>query len=231
MATAWHEQKPRTSEEIRSFYSNTSHYLWELLGWNGSAAYDSHLRALDRIAELWPPRTFPRALDYGSGVGTAALRLAELGYQVTVADVPGITLDFARARFEQRGIPAEAIEVTADVPPLPEGQWDVLVSFDVIEHLPNPTEVGRALVRAIRPGGGAAVMASFGGSEDLWPQHLQETMSVLSGQRWDLYFQALGMKHMGECIYQRLTWRGSLARRLRYEFWRATGLYVQRIKR
>ena len=231
LAAAWHAVSPRTPSEIRAFYSNSDLYLWELLGWNGSPVYETYLARVQRVAQLWPPAGHRRALDFGAGVGTAALRLAELGYRVTMADLPGSVLEFARARFKERGIPVEVIEVADDVPALARDHWDVVISFDVIEHLPNPLQVSRRLVKALTADGGAAIVASFGGTDEDWPHHLHEGKAMFSGHRWDLYFQLLGVQSLGDGVYRRVGWRGQLARKVRHAFWRATGLYVQRLAR
>ena len=229
-AAAWREHEPRTAAEIRAFYSETDIYLWELLAWNGSAAYTPYLQLLERLARLWPPEEHPSALDYGAGIGSAALRLAELGYRVTVADVPGRTLEFARARFRQRGIPLDVVEVASDVPGLPPEACDVLVCFDVLEHVVDPAAVGRVLVRSLAPGGGAAVVTAFG-AEDIHPYHLHSGVDRFRDHRWALYFESLGMQRLGGELYRKVDRWGALLRRFRYAIWRATGLYVQRLER
>jgi 2-polyprenyl-3-methyl-5-hydroxy-6-metoxy-1,4-benzoquinol methylase len=231
MAQAWTQANPRSSGEIRRFYAETDHYLWELLGWNGSPVYLPYLRRVDRLAATWPPSRHPRALDYGSGVGSAALRLAELGYRVTLADVPGKTLAFAQARFARRGIPFDTIEVTDDVPHLPAAAWDVVVSFDVLEHLPSAAVIMGRLARSLVAGGGAAIVASFEGSEELWPHHLPGGRAQFAGARWELYLSGLGMQNVGDYLYRKLDQRAAVLRRARYELWRATGVYVQRLER
>lgn len=230
MAGAWHEASPRTPTEIRRFYSASKDYVWELLAWNSSSAYHPYLSRLSCLRELFPPASHRRLLDYGSGVGTAALRMAELGYDVAIADVPGLTLDFARERLKRKGLRIEVVEILKDVPDLGTSRWDVITSFDVLEHVVDPVGVGKAFVRALRPSGGAAVIASFG-ADDEHPQHLASGVDRFSGHRWQLFFQTLGMKHLGSDIYLKVGRAGKLVRRIRYGFWRVTGLYVERLER
>jgi 2-polyprenyl-3-methyl-5-hydroxy-6-metoxy-1,4-benzoquinol methylase len=228
MAVSWRQQNPETPDEIGRFYSTTDLYLWELLAWNGSAEYERYLRQLDRLAEVFPPERYPTVLDYGSGVGTAAAHLAELGYRVTIADVPSRTLDFARARLASRRIPCSVIEIIDAVPDLPVEHWDVVVCLDVLEHVTDPAAVGRSLVRALAPGGGACVAVTFDMVDAQWPHHLPTGYERFRGHRWPLYFQSLGMRYVDGWIYQKVDRRSALLRRLRYMLWRATGLYVQR---
>jgi SAM-dependent methyltransferase len=230
MAAEWHARDPRTPEEIRSFYSETDLYIWELLAWNGSRDYEPYIARLNLLAELCPPRDFPRSLDYGCGIGTAAVRLAEHGYRVTIADVPGTAVDFAKARLSRRKLPFEVLEIVNDVPTLPPDEWDVLVCFDVLEHLVQPDTVARALVRALRVGGGAAIVASFW-VDERWPHHLESGHTRFGSYRWDCFLQSLGVARYGDLLYRRTALLPTALRRLRYAFWRRTGLYVQRLPR
>jgi 2-polyprenyl-3-methyl-5-hydroxy-6-metoxy-1,4-benzoquinol methylase len=230
MALAWEEVDPRTPAEIRDFYSKTDTYLWELMAWNSSRAYSGHLTSVERLANLFPPGSHPRALDYGSGVGTVGLRLAELGYEVTLADVPGSTFEFARERLRRGGSRFDILEIQDDVPSLPVQAWDIIVSFDVLEHVVAPKDVTKALVGALAPRGGAALVASFGGA-DGYPLHLTGGVAQFGDHRWPLFLQGLGMKHVGSDVYVKTERLGTFLRRLRYAFWRATGLYVQHLER
>jgi 2-polyprenyl-3-methyl-5-hydroxy-6-metoxy-1,4-benzoquinol methylase len=228
MAEAWNERRPETGEEIRSFYSETDLYVWELLAWNGSPAYEPYRERLRRLAGTFPPSAFPRALDYGSGIGTAALELARHGYEVTIADIPGRTLDFARARLERHGVPFRAIEVTADVPRLPRAAWDVLVCFDVLEHVKDPSRVARGLVHALPNGGGAAIVAQFSVAGGDFPHHLESGAERFSGDRWDRFIRGHGMRQIGDRLYRKLPPLAVAAQRLHYGIWRATGFEVGR---
>lgn len=231
MSAAWRESDPRTPEEIRRFYAQTDLYLWELFAWNGSAAYEPYLRRLQHLAKLWPPWSHPRALDYGCGIGTAALRLAELGYRVTIADIPGRTFDFAQARLARRGYRAEAIDIVDDIPQLREESWNVLVSFDVLEHVAHPKPLGRKLIRALVRGGGASVVTAFNLHDEVWPHHLESGKDEFGGARWEMYLRSLGMRQVGDSCYQRTGLVGEALRRLRYRFWKTTGITVERVPR
>jgi 2-polyprenyl-3-methyl-5-hydroxy-6-metoxy-1,4-benzoquinol methylase len=228
LATEWKEALPSSPEAIREFYSRTEGYLWELLAWNASGEYAPYLRRIDRIIELWPAANYPRVLDYGCGLGTAALRLARAGYEVTIADIPGKTLDAAIARLRRHGVEFEVIEVDEDVPRFPRGGWDLLVSFDVLEHVFEPRAVTRALVRGLRAGGGATIVAAFDSRGAEHPQHLGARSHALREHRFQMYLQSLGMKWLGDHVYLRLGRLARVSRLLAYWLWRATGLQVSR---
>jgi SAM-dependent methyltransferase len=232
MADEWRESAPRTAAEVREFYSRTDGYLWELLGWNATSEYrDRYMHPLERLAELWPPDKHPLALDYGAGIGSVALRLAELGYRVTIADVPGRTLSFARARLERMGVPYEVREIIGDAPRLEAGRWNVVVCFDVLEHVPDPGAVARTLARAVRDGGGAAIKADFATGGTLYPHHLPQGRTRFSDHRWTFFLRSLGLAGVDRSIYRRLGRPRRSVERLRYGLWRATGIYARRVER
>jgi SAM-dependent methyltransferase len=229
LADAWRARNPTTPEEIRHFYGETDCYLWELLAWNGSPSYRPYLRLLDRLASAWPPSDWPLALDYGCGVGTAAIRLAELGYSVTVADVPGRTFDFARRRLEARAIEFRGLAVEDDLPALPRERWGVAVCFDVVEHLVDPASAARELVDAVEPGGGLAIVASFNADGD-FPHHLASGRARFGGIRWEVFLGGLGLQNLGNQVYRKAGRTGRFLRRLNYELSRRVGFRIQRVR-
>lgn len=230
-AGIWNERAPKTEEEIRAYYAETEHYLWELMIWNHSAGYVGHRRRLASLAEGWPVRQNPAALDYGSGVGTAAIWLAEKGYQVTIADIPGRTMDFATARLRRRGIPFDMLHIENDTPILPHHRWDILSCFDVIEHLTQPAAVLRMLTEAVKPGGGAALSAAFDTLGDDFPHHLPEGRREFEDHRWEFFLDGLGWESQGDDIYRLSEGLPRFLHAARYRLWQRTGVYVHMIAR
>jgi SAM-dependent methyltransferase len=106
-----------------------------------------------------------RVLDAGCGVGTMVMRLCELGY-----DAHGFDLLENAPRWARLGMPRDRFVVTdpdAIRLPYPDGHFDFLFSFGVIEHVgttnghsdrrPDYAAVRtawvRELFRVVRPGG------------------------------------------------------------------------------
>jgi SAM-dependent methyltransferase len=229
-ADEWRDWSPTDPHEVRQFYSETSRYLWELLAWNGSESYAPYLKRLGTIAARFPPESHPRLLDYGAGVGTAALYMSRLGYHVTIAEIPGLTLEYASRRLSAHGIEFEVMSVESDVPELPEN-WDVVISFDVLEHVYFPQEVTSALVKAVRPSGGASLVAAFDSNEPEFPHHLSDRSKDLRGHRFEMYLRALGMKPLGNDMFERRIGARRIPLLLEYGLWRHTGLRIMRIPR
>lgn len=75
-------------------------------------------------------------LDYGGGTGDDALLFAQLGYVVSLADVPSKSLEFARWRALKRGHALTFYTIGEDVIPCHRIVW----CSDVLEHLPSEAQ-------------------------------------------------------------------------------------------
>jgi cyclopropane fatty-acyl-phospholipid synthase-like methyltransferase len=182
-----------------------------------------YLALLDMLMARFPLAHYPGVLDYGSGIGTSALRLAEAGYHITLADVPGKKLAYAQSRFRRRGYPFDTINVVDDRPRLWHG-YDLLVCFDVLEHIPKPDRLIRHLAAALRPGGAAAIVATFV-TYDSHPHHLVENSERVAPM-WPLSLRLAGLDPVDKNLYRKASRRQVWLRRLRFRLWQATGLYV-----
>ena len=214
MADEWRRVNPQTPVEIRKFYEETELYIWELVKWHADESYDIYRNRVAQAIQLFPPATHPRVLDFGAGIATASLEFARSGYEVTIADVPGRTLSFARHRFQRRGSSCSVIEVTNDAPALPR-EFDVVISFDVLEHIPNAELMLKRLVRSLRVGGVALIVASFHDDGD-HPQHLPSNIDRFRTLAWDWALVGAGLRFHPSGLLTRAPVNYSLPRRIRW---------------
>jgi len=223
MGEAWRAANPKTAEEIRAFYTSMDFYLWDLTLWHATPSYAPYIAAVERMAALAPGK---RILDYGSGIGTASLLLARDGYQLTIADVPGVTFDYIQHRLRRRGIPFTAVPITRDIPRLPT-KFDGIVCFDVLEHVPHPDRIFRHLARHLAPKGIASIVASFDAQGEDAGYHLHENHLRWGDGRWSLSMSGASFKQIDQFLYQRDTPLRAAVRAAKYWFWRLTGLDVR----
>jgi SAM-dependent methyltransferase len=101
------------------------------------------LRHLDGIAGL-------RVLEIGCGRGAFAEELAARGASVTAADFSAKAVEDTRARLD-----GSIRVLQADIQRLPfqDGVFDLVVSLETLEHVPEPNRALAELVRVTRHGG------------------------------------------------------------------------------
>src|SRR5215212_965970 len=90
------------------------------------------------------------ALDVGCGAGLLAEPLARLGAKVTGVDASPEVIAVAREHAAATGL--EIDYRAADVLDV-EGQFDLITSLEVIEHVADPAAFVQALAKRLAPGG------------------------------------------------------------------------------
>ena len=90
-------------------------------------------------------------LDAGCGVGYGSAFLAEEARRVVGIDLSGEAIEYARRRYGR----ANVAFLVGDVARVPQedDSFDVVCSFETIEHLPEPVRFLREVKRVLRPGG------------------------------------------------------------------------------
>jgi SAM-dependent methyltransferase len=173
-----------------------------------------------------------RVLDIGAGSGIMSLAASAMGLETWALDLPG--REWLRPWLEGRGVRYVLHDLSKPGIPLKEGQFDVIVFQDVIEHLPFSSRgIFREFHRLLKPGGELIVctpnltriatrvklllgrtvhppLPYFWGSEFPFPGHYRE--------------------YTGKEIHQMLEWSGFVPLELRYVN-RATAGRLWRVRR
>ncbi len=92
-----------------------------------------------------------RVLDAGCGAGYGSAELAPAALSVIGIDVAPEAVEFARSNYQQPNLEFELGSCTAL--PHGEGAFDLVVAFEVIEHLENWREFLLEVRRVLAPGG------------------------------------------------------------------------------
>jgi 2-polyprenyl-6-hydroxyphenyl methylase/3-demethylubiquinone-9 3-methyltransferase len=111
----------------------------------------------DRVDQHWQldecerrPLTGKSALDVGCGAGLLAEPLARLGADVTAIDAAPELIDVARDHARRQGL---EIDYRATAVEDIVGQFDLVTSLEVIEHVADPQAFVRAIAKRLKPGG------------------------------------------------------------------------------
>lgn len=128
-----------------------------------------------------------RYLDMGCGTGELSIAFARRGAgHVTGIDFMARTIEAARLNARREGVDGRVDFVCADLHGwAPAQKYDVLLSFDVLEHVREPRRFLRRMAQFVRPGGVAFL--AFG----------------------PLFHSPFG-DHMGEFFRVPMPWRGVL---------------------
>ena len=107
-------------------------------------------------------------LNVGSGPFLEFSALPQDGHRYTLCDIDPRAVSFARSLHGERLAGADVVQPDAPLP-YPEGRFDLVLSMDVIEHLPRPGPWLSDLVRVLRPGGQLFLTTPNYGSFSLLP--------------------------------------------------------------
>ncbi|MEV1204711.1 class I SAM-dependent methyltransferase [Microbispora rosea] len=112
------------------------------------------------LRRLGPPGT---ALDIGAAGGGNTRVLVQHGWDALAADYSETAVELALRRG-LRAIHADACDL-----PLPGESFDLVLAFDVLEHIEDDHTAARELVRVLRPGGRALITVPC--DMALWSAH------------------------------------------------------------
>jgi SAM-dependent methyltransferase len=92
-----------------------------------------------------------RVLDAGCGAGYGSAELADAAASVTGIDIAPAAVDYARAHYAQSNLAFEQASCTQL--PYADGAFDLVVAFEVIEHLENWRDFLGEVRRVLAPAG------------------------------------------------------------------------------
>lgn len=109
---------------------------------------DYHIKTLRYLGEM-QFASCPKLLDAGCAEGSFIKALEELGFQVYGCDIAEKPIEFARRVYRLKNV------ISSSPQELPEAwkDFDVITSFEVLEHVEKPLQFLQSLYRLLRPGG------------------------------------------------------------------------------
>ena len=150
-----------------SFYATTDAYLFELANWEGCSFRAQLAETLGRGLG----GKHLHVLEYGFGIGSFALKLAEQAFQVTACDVNEPAIAFFRFRVAKRQW-EDRVDIVYPEEALGRiNAYSVISSQHVLEHVPDPLDTLRRFCQCLRPGGLFLGIAPFDLVGPEFPEH------------------------------------------------------------
>jgi 2-polyprenyl-3-methyl-5-hydroxy-6-metoxy-1,4-benzoquinol methylase len=145
-------------------------------GESGEGLADLLVKSVGEIVDV------RRICDLGCGNGYLAGRLAGLGYEVLGVDASPSGVELGRQHYPQVNFVRESIN-RGLAETLNAGEFDLIVSSDVIEHLYRPSDLLEAAAALLKPKGHLLVSTPYHG-------YLKNLTLSITG-RMDVHFTAL----------------------------------------
>jgi 2-polyprenyl-6-hydroxyphenyl methylase/3-demethylubiquinone-9 3-methyltransferase len=92
-------------------------------------------------------------LDVGCGGGLLTEPLARLGAEAKGLDPAPTNVEVARLHAERAGVAVSYAQETVEAVVARGERFDVVISMEVVEHVPDPAAFVGACARAVKPGG------------------------------------------------------------------------------
>ncbi len=139
------------------------HMTWrrDFSAWRERRLHQEHYQAerLAQVRRVMGEVQSLRVLDLGAGMGGFAVAAALAGARVTACEYNPAYCRIIRLRAARYRLSLPIINAAGEALPLPNAAFDLVVAWDVIEHVKDPVAVLRELARVLRPGGHALITA------------------------------------------------------------------------
>ncbi len=137
-----------TDEQLRrqqSFYD---------AGWRGELDRGKEQRGnlqanLDFLARTNLLQPDDRILEIGCGIGTVVAELVRQGYDAMGTDISQVAIEYGRAKYGNIRLDVQPAEEL----PYADGTFDIVLSFDLFEHIAHIDRHVGEVRRVLKPGG------------------------------------------------------------------------------
>ncbi|HSU67035.1 MAG TPA: class I SAM-dependent methyltransferase [Tepidisphaeraceae bacterium] len=136
-------------EQLQDLYRNSKGAVRSTFASDPGQAAAYYCQLMDFVSRLVTPGPEKKLLDVGCGSGWSSFEFAKRGFDVT-------GIDLNPDAFEAPADPAYALRLRArsamDIP-FPDNSFDLVVTYQCLEHVPAPERALDEMTRVCSPGG------------------------------------------------------------------------------
>ena len=167
-------------KNVMNFYDETVHYEWERLE-RHKIEFELTKRFLNRYI-----KTKDKVLDLGGGPGKYSLYLAELGCDVTLADLSQNNVNFALNKAKELGLPLKGLQADSrNLSVLDDNQYDFILCMGPMYHLKTERDRIKTIkecLKKLKPNG--MIFVSFVSSYSfVWDYLIRNPEFILDNER------------------------------------------------
>ena len=167
-------------ETVRKFYDETVNYEWERLD-RHKIEFELTKRYINRYI-----KPNDKVLDLGGGPGKYSLYLAELGCEVTLADLSQKNVDFGLNKAKELGLPLSGMCLDSrDLSSIEDGQYDHVLCMGPMYHLKDKDDRIKTIkecLKKLKPNG--TIFVAFVSSYSfVWDYLIRNPELILNNER------------------------------------------------
>ena len=152
---------------VREFYKHCRTQIYDLVMFNAAGKYWT-----TRMEPLWQ-KCDKNILDFGCGIGSAALYLGMNRNRVVGYDVNSELIEFARFRNKKFGL--SNVTFTTEKPDY--GQFDLITALDTLEHIEDLHDFILELGKGMKVGA-KLYHYDVWGEQDVFPMHFDHHTEI-----------------------------------------------------
>lgn len=154
----WDKHKIDQSQrrQVEQWFKTTESYIFELMEVN---SLPTKKKINSDIVTFISKRRLRTVLEYGCGVAELAILASKVGVSISIADVPGHTLRFAKWRIKKRKLDIKTIPIRTDTPLT--SRYECIVCLEVLQHVFRPHRVAQHLIDHLEDDGYLIISTRF----------------------------------------------------------------------
>jgi len=139
-------------KSLTDYYSKSENLLFELTEYHSTSARRNMTREVIKHLKSFISRN---VLDFGCGIADDSINILKNKIECTLCEIDGKTFDYAKWRIKKRKLKADFININKinSLTKLKENSFDSILCFEVLMHLPNPSDTLNVFSKILKKDG------------------------------------------------------------------------------